>query len=98
MSVGDQIDLHALEPVPDNFIVQRSVPQTALLPHVDVFITHGGLNSTMESLYYGVPLVVMTVYQSESIRHSVQDMKATIRSAGGYLGATDAIEAVEYKM
>lgn len=130
MSVGDQIDLHTLEPIPDNFVVKRSVPQTALLPHVDVFVTHGGLNSTMESLYYGVPLVVLpsikeqvttaervrdlhlglildrtnftaetlreavtTVFQSESVRHAVHNIKDTIRSAGGYLRATDAIIA-----
>ena len=128
MSVGDQIDLHTLGPVPDNFVVKRSVPQTALLPHVDVFVTHGGLNSTMESLYYGVPLVVLpsikeqettakrvldlhlglvlnrtdltadvlretvtTVCQNELIRRSVHDLKNAIRSAGGYLRATDAI-------
>lgn len=128
MSVGEQIDLSALEPIPGNFVVKRSVPQTSLLPNVDVFVTHGGLNSTMESLYYGVPVVVfpsireqlttgervrdlnlgimpdrdtvtaavlreavMTVYKSESIRHSVNEIKDAIRNAGGYLRATDAI-------
>lgn len=59
MSVGNQIDLASLQPFPDNFAVVRSVPQIALLPSVDVFVTHGGLNSTMESLYFGVHLVVV---------------------------------------
>lgn len=132
MSVGDQIDLHTLEPIPGNFVVKASVPQTALLPHADVFVTHGGLNSTMESLYYGVPLVVlpsikeqqttaervrdlqlglildrthltaealheavMTILQNESIRNSVHQIKDTIRSAGGYFRAADAIVAFQ---
>lgn len=135
MSVGDQIDLHALEPIPGNFVVKPSVPQTALLPHTDVFITHGGLNSAMESLYYGVPLVVLpsikeqettaerirdlqlglvlnrihltvealheavtAVLQSELIRQSVHNIKDTIRSAGGYLRATDAIVAFQQQL
>jgi MGT family glycosyltransferase len=130
MSVGNQIELTALGPIPAHFVVKRSVPQTALLPHVDVFVTHGGLNSTMEALYYGVPLVVLPsireqettakrvldlhlglvpdrthltvevlqeavrkVYHDESIRRSVNDIKNAIRSAGGYLRATDAIVA-----
>jgi MGT family glycosyltransferase len=59
MSVGDRIDVTSLVPFPNNFLVARSVRQTALLPNVDVFVTHGGLNSTMESFYFGVPLVVV---------------------------------------
>jgi MGT family glycosyltransferase len=59
MSVGAQIDLAALTPIPENFHVERFVKQAALLKNVDVFVTHGGLNSTMESLYLGVPMVVV---------------------------------------
>ncbi|AXC12183.1 Macrolide glycosyltransferase [Acidisarcina polymorpha] len=59
MSVGNHIDLNLLEPVPKNFIVARSVRQTAILPHADVFVTHGGLNSVMESLACGVPMVLV---------------------------------------
>jgi MGT family glycosyltransferase len=28
-----------------------------ILPHTSLFVTHCGMNSTMESLYYGVPMV-----------------------------------------
>ena len=33
------------------------VPQLEILQHADVFITHGGINSVHEGLYYGVPLI-----------------------------------------
>jgi MGT family glycosyltransferase len=59
MSVGEQVDLSVLKPVPVNFRVARSVRQTAILPQVDLFITHGGLNSVMESLSFGVPMIVI---------------------------------------
>lgn len=59
LSAGRMTDLTALGPVPDNFIVRHFVPQLELLPRVDAFITHGGMNSINEGLYFGVPLVVV---------------------------------------
>ncbi|MCI0698334.1 glycosyl transferase [candidate division KSB1 bacterium] len=59
LSVGRLTDIHELGLVPDNFIVQLTVPQLELLQKVDLFITHGGMNSVNEGLNYGVPLVVV---------------------------------------
>jgi MGT family glycosyltransferase len=59
MSVGERIDLASLNPIPDNFLVSRFLKQTAVLSNADVFVTHGGLNSTIEGLFFGVPLVVV---------------------------------------
>ena len=58
LSLGKQTDPAELAPIPDNFIVRLEVPQLALLPRVDLFVTHGGINSVQEGLYFGVPLVV----------------------------------------
>ncbi len=58
-SIGKEIDRALLEPVPENFLVYRHVPQLDVLQRTDVFITHGGMNSVMEALYYGIPLVVV---------------------------------------
>jgi UDP:flavonoid glycosyltransferase YjiC (YdhE family) len=35
------------------------VPQTALLPHVDLVVHHGGNNSFTECLYHGRPMVIL---------------------------------------
>jgi MGT family glycosyltransferase len=59
LSAGSMTELATLGPIPPNFIVCNSVPQLQLLKHVDLFITHGGMNSVNEGLYYGVPLVVI---------------------------------------
>jgi MGT family glycosyltransferase len=47
-----------LGPVPGNCIVRTFVPQIEILRRSAAFITHGGMNSVQEALYYGVPLVM----------------------------------------
>ncbi|WP_103502989.1 macrolide family glycosyltransferase [Streptomyces sp. SM14] len=59
MALGDHIDPADLGDVPANFEIRRHVPQLDVLRHADVFLTHAGMNSTMESLYHGVPMVAV---------------------------------------
>jgi MGT family glycosyltransferase len=59
LSRGKNVDSAALDPVPANFLVEPYVPQLEILQRASVFVTHGGMNSTMESLYYGVPMVAI---------------------------------------
>lgn len=59
LSVGQNSDIDQLGPVPANFIVRNHVPQLEILPQVDAFITHGGMNSVHEGLYYGVAQIVV---------------------------------------
>jgi MGT family glycosyltransferase len=59
VALGKGIDEAGLGPVPERFLLRSSVPQLAVLAQTDVFVTHGGLNSIMEALYYGVPMVLI---------------------------------------
>lgn len=45
--------------VPANVEMHDWLPHTAVLPYADVFVTHGGMGSIVEALYYGVPMVVV---------------------------------------
>ncbi|WP_282942744.1 macrolide family glycosyltransferase [Paenibacillus sp. RC67] len=59
MSIGNKAQISDLGEIPKNFIVKSYVPQTDVLKYAKLFITHGGMNSTHEGLYYGVPLIVI---------------------------------------
>ncbi|GCE21328.1 macrolide family glycosyltransferase [Dictyobacter kobayashii] len=67
MAHGTRIDIAALGPVPANFQVAPYLPQLEVLQQSSAFITHGGMNSTMEGLYYGVPLIVVPQQPEQGI-------------------------------
>lgn len=43
---------------PENAIIQSWLPQLELLPLVDAVVTHGGCGTVMESLSFGLPMVI----------------------------------------
>jgi len=61
LSVGKNISPENLDPIPSNTIVVRSAPQIELLKRASLCITHAGLNTTLESLAHGVPMVAMPI-------------------------------------
>jgi zeaxanthin glucosyltransferase len=61
LSVGRNLDPSDLTPIPSNAIVVRSAPQTELLKRAALCITHAGLNTALESLAEGVPMVAIPI-------------------------------------
>jgi MGT family glycosyltransferase len=61
LSVGKNIHSENLGPIPSNTIVVRSAPQIELLKRASLCITHAGMNTTLESLGQGVPMVAIPI-------------------------------------
>lgn len=75
LSYGTRLDLASLDPVPQNFLVAPYVPQLEVLSYAQVFVTHGGMNSVMESFYYGVPMVIVPqIPEQASTARRVQEL------------------------
>ena len=58
-SVGSEKLVRALGDLPSNVRAFAKVPQLTLLSRATLFVTHGGMNSVNEALYYGVPMIVL---------------------------------------
>ncbi|MET9019155.1 macrolide family glycosyltransferase [Actinopolymorpha sp. NPDC004070] len=59
LAVGHSTDPAELGSPPANTLVRTTVPQVEILRRAAVFVTHGGMNSALEALTCGVPLVVV---------------------------------------
>ena len=59
LSVGNLVNIQEFADLPENIGVFSHVDQIAVLQQADVFVTHCGMNSVSEGLYFGVPLVML---------------------------------------
>ncbi|MFY0217363.1 macrolide family glycosyltransferase [Bacillus cereus] len=80
LSVGKYIDINQLKNIPPNFKVYNYVPQLEVLKQANLFITHGGMNSSSESLYFGVPMIVIPVMGDQPIvAQRIEDLKVGVQ-------------------
>lgn len=89
MSVGELVDLDELGELPENITVERHVNQMEVLQQADVFLTHCGMNSVNEALYYEVPLVLFPqTNEQRGVANRVTQLGA------GKLLKSDSAEAI----
>jgi MGT family glycosyltransferase len=60
--IVSQGPLHEEITLADNMIGAEFLPQTTILPLVDLVITHGGNNTTTEAMHFGKPMIVLPLF------------------------------------
>lgn len=94
MSIGEQVQRQELGELSENIEVYSRVDQIGVLEKADVFISHCGMNSASESLYYGVPLVLLPrTPEQGTVAERVRQLGAGIKPEN--TGAEAIARAVE---
>lgn len=66
ISAGNNKNVH-ISDLPSNIQMQSFVHQISVLKQASLFITHAGMNSVSESLYFAVPMVLIPMIQEQKI-------------------------------
>lgn len=83
-------------PAPPNVLMRPSVPQLALMPHLDAVVTHGGHNTVCEALAHGLPLVVAPIRDDQpTVAAQVVAAGAGVRLTYSRARAADIRSALE---
>jgi MGT family glycosyltransferase len=61
LSIGANLDSSKITPLAANTIVVKNAPQLEVLKRASLCITHAGLNTALESLSAGVPMVAIPI-------------------------------------
>ena len=78
ISMGTNTD--HFDDLPENIQVHESVDQMAVLSIADAFITHCGMNSASEGLYYDVPLVLFPqTPEQDAVAKRTEELGAGVR-------------------
>lgn len=59
VTVGRHIDPEEFGPQPANVHIERYIPQSSLLPHCRMVVSHGGSGSVIGALAHGLPMVLL---------------------------------------
>ena len=91
ISMGTNTD--HFDDLPDNIQIYESVDQMAVLSIADAFITHCGMNSVSEGLYFSVPLVLFPqTPEQDAVAKRTEDLGAGVRLKS--ISETDIMDAL----
>jgi MGT family glycosyltransferase len=88
--------LHAEIKLADNMWGAEIVPQTKILPLVDLVITHGGNNTTTEALHFGKPMVLLPLFWDQyDNAQRIHELGYGVRLSTYAFGDEELVGAVE---
>src|SRR5207302_6465936 len=93
VSKGEQ---HELIKLTDNMHGAPFLPQTSIIPQVDLVITHGGNNTVTECFYFGKPMLVLPLFWDQHDNaQRVEEIGAGLRLAPYAVSADELVAAID---
>lgn len=65
LAAGSHLSADDFAPLPPNVLVVESAPQLSILSKASAMITHGGIGSVKECIFFGVPMVVFPAIRDQ---------------------------------
>ncbi len=77
LTTGKRFTPESFGPLPENIAISPWLPQIAVVKRAALFISHGGLNSIHDGLYFGVPLLLCPQQAEQTLNaHRVVELGA----------------------
>lgn len=100
LSIGKNLDPQSIGTLAATTIVVRSAPQIEVLKRASLCITHAGLNTVLESLTAGVPMVAIPVTNDQPgvgarIAHTGTGVVVPLKTLAGEFGTQKLREAID---
>jgi MGT family glycosyltransferase len=100
LSIGKNLDPDKIGTLSANTIVVRSAPQLEVLKRASLCITHAGLNTALESLTAGVPMVAIPVTNDQPgvgarIAHTETGVVVPLKTLASELGVQKLRATIE---
>ncbi len=70
ITTGNGFDAESFGGLTDNISVHPWLPQIAVIKRASLFISHGGLNSVHDGLFFGVPLLLIPQQEEQTLNAS----------------------------
>lgn len=96
LAIGNNNDPKSFDPLPDCCEIVQGIPQMTIMPYVDLLICTGGMATTMEAMYHGVPLLMLThgYAQMERYADNSQSHGLGIHLSGTEIGRSDLKKSI----
>jgi len=67
LTTGRMVTSQELRSIPPNVFTVQTAPQLQILRRASLMVTHGGLNSVKECIYFGVPMIVFPLVRDQPL-------------------------------
>lgn len=67
LATGRTVTPQELHSIPPNVFTVQTAPQLQILRRASLMVTHGGLNSVKECIYFGVPMIVFPLVRDQPL-------------------------------